>query len=393
MVCMVQVQGIGPAKAKEFGSGIVQICSRHQHAGSSASGRQTFGFDRGVADAPAAKRQRGPALSAAPFWPPQIGAGAAFDLASASAMQMQRISAAAPSSGVAGEIRVSELSAEQQAAAVRALAGENLFITGAAGTGKSFLMRYVIQELKKSRGAEAVAVTAPTGIAAVNIGGSTIHSFSGIGLGRGDPMNILARVRKSQKAFGNWKQASVLVLDEISMLSSELFDLLDFIGKQMRGRDCPFGGLQLILCGDFLQLPPVSRAPEPYAFQAKSWPDAGLDAGTIILTEQHRQVNDSEFVSMLNELRRGVCTQRTIEALDLCHNQRKPLPTDGILPTKLYCTNRDVDQENDERLRQLRGDGVVFTAVGVFACRANAVADACAPQCLPFISDSTVVVN
>jgi ATP-dependent DNA helicase PIF1 len=146
----------------------------------------------------------------------------------------------------------------QHGPAARALSRETLFITGAAGTGKSFLMRYVIQELKKrSSGAEGtVAVTAPTGIAAVNIGGSTIHSFSGIGLGRGDPANILARVRKSQKASTNWKQASVLVLDEISMLSAELFDLLDFIGKSVRQSDRPFGGLQLILCGDFLQLPP-----------------------------------------------------------------------------------------------------------------------------------------
>ena len=111
-------------------------------------------------------------------------------------------------------------------------------------------MRYVIQELKRDKGAEAVAVTAPTGLAAVNVGGSTIPSFSGIGLGRGDPMNILARVLKSQKATANWKQARVLVVDEISMLSAELFDLLDFIGKRVCRVDRPFGGLQLILCGD-----------------------------------------------------------------------------------------------------------------------------------------------
>ncbi len=345
------VQGMGPAKVKEFGAEIVQICSRHGP-----------GVACGVAASmPPAKRQRGLDPVA-----PVFGAAAASDLASASATQMQRISAASVS-GATSAIRASSLSAEQQDAAARALGGESLFITGAAGTGKSFLMRYVIQELKRSKGTEAVAVTAPTGIAAVNVGGSTIHSFSGIGLGRGDPMNILARVLKSQKATANWKQARVLVVDEISMLSAELFDLLDFIGKRVRRVDRPFGGLQLIMCGDFLQLPPVSRASEPYAFQAKSWGSAGLDAGTIVLAQQHRQVNDREFVSMLNELRLGVCSQETLDALDACHRQRKPPPTDGILPTQLYCTNRDVDQENEQRLKQLRGDGVVFTAAGVLA--------------------------
>ena len=93
------------------------------------------------------------------------------------------------------------------------------------------------------------------------------------------------------------------------------------------------------------------------------------------MSQQHRQVNDSGFVSLLNELRRGVCSQRTVEALDSCHVQHKPPPTDGILPTQLYCTNRDVDQENEGRLRQLKGDGVVFTAAGAYL---RAFAAACA---------------
>ena len=146
----------------------------------------------------------------------------------------------------------------------------------------------------------------------------------------------------------------------------ELFDLLDFIGRKVRKQDRPFGGLQLILCGDFLQLPPVSSASEPYAFQSKAWSKAGLDVGTVILTQQHRQLNDDGFVGLLNELRRGVCSTSTIAALGACHVSQKAPPTDGILPTQLYCTNRDVDQENTGRLRSLKGEGIVFTANDTF---------------------------
>lgn len=116
--------------------------------------------------------------------------------------QEERGAAAAP----APSVRLEQLSSEQGAAARRALAGENLFITGAAGTGKSFLLRYIIEQLQARLGVAAVAVTAPTGIAAVNISGSTVHSWAGVGLGRGDPQKILGRVL-SGKAQRNWRSA------------------------------------------------------------------------------------------------------------------------------------------------------------------------------------------
>ena len=172
------------------------------------------------------------------------GAGASSaDLRKGEEAQLQRVAAAAAKDS--GRILLSQLSAEQAAAAERALRGESLFLTGAAGTGKSFLLRYIIQELMARHGEEQVAVTAPTGIAAVNVGGVTIHSFAGIGHGRGDPQTIVDKVFKNSRARLNWSLTSTLVLDEISMLSSDLFDLLDHIGRSVRVQHQPFGGMQV----------------------------------------------------------------------------------------------------------------------------------------------------
>ena len=149
------------------------------------------------------------------------------------------------------------LTAEQKGVADRVLAGENVFLTGAAGTGKSYLFAYLLQELTALHGAGTVAVTAPTGVAAVNVNGVTIHSFSGVGLGKGSLDSLLAKVSRNGKASDNWRKTKVLLVDEISMLDGELFSKLAEISARVRGIATPFGGIQLVLCGDFFQLPPV----------------------------------------------------------------------------------------------------------------------------------------
>lgn len=291
-------------------------------------------------------------------------------------------------------IDASSLTGEQRQVADRALRGENLFITGAAGTGKSYLLRYIIQEMQIHHPG-SVGVTAPTGLAAVNIGGMTLHSFAGIGAammfaggkGGGREINcperfLLNRVRKSEAANERWQNTRVLVIDEVSMLEPVLFEQLDFIARQIRQQNGKgFGGMQVLLCGDFLQLPPVEASRDgtqwSFCFETPAWRRCGLERGTVILKQAVRQSGDPAFVQLLNEVRAGRCSPAVAEACHRCHVTRKPPPTDGIIPTRLYCTNRDVDQENDVRLAALRGDLKTFQSQDNF--HAGAGTTRCTP--------------
>jgi len=259
------------------------------------------------------------------------------------------------------------LSLEQKRAAEQVFDDGNLFITGAAGTGKSFLLRYIIQELKK-RHPSKVAVTAPTGIAAMNIGGQTIHSFAGVGLGVGSVEKLRKKVQKSKDAVRRWKETQALVLDEVSMLDAKLFDALESIARSVRGSSKAFGGIQLILCGDFFQLPPVEKktTKKSFCFQTSAWRKCGLHQGTVNLQEQIRQSGDAEFAKLLSEVRHGIVSERTKELLAQCHVCVKASPADGIVPTKLYCTNRRVDAENQKFLDSLPGKEVAFKARDIF---------------------------
>ena len=152
--------------------------------------------------------------------------------------------------------------------------GSSVFFTGNAGTGKSFLLRAMLRGLEARYAHDSwatVDVTASTGIAAANIGGGTIHAFSGVGFGV-EPREVLA-MRMKPPAKKRWKNCRALVIDEISMLDGQLLDKLDFIAKKIRGCDKPFGGIQLILCGDFYQLPPVKLGESGccFCFEAQCW--------------------------------------------------------------------------------------------------------------------------
>ena len=139
------------------------------------------------------------------------------------------------------------LSDEQRAVYEQVMGGKSAFITGCGGTGKSHLMHSVISGLRDKVGKSAVAVTATTGIAATHIGGSSLHSFAGIGIGEGSLQDLVKKVNNNRNARRRWHETQCLIIDEVSMLDAELFDKLEGIASQVRNSKKPFGGIQLLL--------------------------------------------------------------------------------------------------------------------------------------------------
>ncbi|OAR02091.1 hypothetical protein LLEC1_06673 [Akanthomyces lecanii] len=234
--------------------------------------------------------------------------------------------------------------------------GQSVFFTGPAGTGKSVLMRAIISELKAkyARESERVAVTASTGLAACNIGGVTLHSFSGIGLGKEDAPVLVKKVRRNPKAKNRWLKCKVLVIDEISMVDGDLFDKLSQIGRTIRNDGRPWGGIQLVITGDFFQLPPVpddSKVAAKFAFDAATWTTS--IEHTIGLTQVFRQ-RDPDFARMLNEMRLGKITDETVGAFKALE---RPLNfDDGVDSAELFPLRAQVEGSNEKRLRDLPGE-------------------------------------
>lgn len=338
------------------------------------------------------------------------------------------------------KISFDELNAEQKKGVRKILDGASVFVTGNAGTGKTYMIKYVIQELIERFGEESVAVTAPTGIAALNLNGLTIHSFAGIGLGKGSKEHIMKKALTAT-TIERWQKCKTLIIDEVSMLDRGLFELLHDLACAARdNHDDPFGGLQIILVGDFFQLPPVRqkevalveideevkedhdlllrpgeenpllssyptstgaldqaqsfeermkegeqdmnseegnfsmnlpptikrgvttttiveekpRKSVEFCFSSPLWSRLGLDSADnwVNLKKIERQ-SDEDFIHYLNEIRIGRISNKCLQALSSCLIDNKPKPTNGIVPTKLYALNEQVDEENRQRLEEL----------------------------------------
>lgn len=203
-----------------------------------------------------------------------------------------------------------ELTAEQSTILKLALDGVSFFFTGDAGTGKTKTLRSIATCLKHKFGNDHIGVTATTGIAASHINGETIHSWAGIGIGRGSRYVLLQKAMSNVEATCRWRKCKVLFIDEVSMLDKEAFDSLEFIARKIRECEQPFRGLQIILCGDFRQLPPVVNLScdndqvqgVQYCFAANSW---GSSIKVCVkLSKVHRQ-RDPELISLLSEIRKG----------------------------------------------------------------------------------------
>ena len=174
---------------------------------------------------------------------------------------------------------------------------KSVFFTGSAGTGKSVLLREIIKALrgKYTKELDRVAVTASTGLAACNVGGVTLHSFAGIGLGKEAVPELVKKVKMNQKAKNRWLRTKVLIVDEISMVDGDLFDKLEAIARAIRNNGRPFGGIQLIITGDFFQLPPVPDygRVSKFSFDASTW-NTSIEH-TIGLTQVFRQKDPGAF--------------------------------------------------------------------------------------------------
>jgi len=225
--------------------------------------------------------------------------------------------------------------------------GANVFLTGEPGSGKTYTINQYIKYLQ-SHGIYP-AITASTGIAATHIGGMTVHSWSGIGINKKLSKEDLESLASKAKLTKRIKNASVLIIDEISMLDAQTLNLVETVCRKIKNNSKPWGGMQVVFVGDFFQLPPVARAGEPkplFAFCADSWDRAS--STVCYLTQQYRQ-NDQIFLSVLSSIRHGKVNNETQQHL----NSRKTTAQAKDAYTKLFSHNIDVDRINEEKLKQL----------------------------------------
>jgi ATP-dependent DNA helicase PIF1 len=247
----------------------------------------------------------------------------------------------------------------QQEALDAVLTGQNVFLTGPGGTGKSFLIHRIVEELQERK--KKVAVTALTGCAALLLGkdAKTIHSWAGIGLGRDKAVVIVANMKKYRhKVQRRWLLMNTLIIDEISMMTPEILQLLDEVGRLVRRDDRkPFGGIQVILVGDFFQLPPVVKGDDTdkkgetsFVFESPLWQTLGLKV--CRLTQVVRQ-DDPVFHKVLEEARVGKLSK---ESLQVLQSRQTTIWQDlKIKPTLLFSRRAEVEMINEQNFKALPG--------------------------------------
>src|SRR3989344_4330507 len=225
--------------------------------------------------------------------------------------------------------------------------GANVFLTGSPGSGKTHTINEFIAWLRAS-GIEP-SISAATGIAAAHVGGMTLRSWSGIGINGSLSKADVDRIASKEHINKRIQKAKVLVIEEISMLSATTFEMADKICREVRRVDAPFGGLTVILVGDFFQLPPVSRGRDvQFAYVSPTWRDLNLI--TCYLTEQYRQ-DDADFLQVLSAIRSGEVEAMHHERLMARSAGASELPLDT---PKLFSHNADVDRINADELAKLK---------------------------------------
>lgn len=231
--------------------------------------------------------------------------------------------------------------------------GANVYLTGEPGSGKTHTINKFVEWLR-SCGIEP-SITAATGIAATHVGGMTLHSWSGIGISESLSRADVDRIASKEHIARRIQKAKVLIIEEISMLSAKTFEMVDSVCREVRRVDAPFGGLVVVLVGDFFQLPPVSRSRESiFAYTSRVWRE--LNPLVCYITEQYRQ-DDSSFLSVLSAIRSGNVEEAHYEELVVRNTALEKIPADA---PKLFSHNADVDHINRGELAKLSGKMVKF---------------------------------
>lgn len=219
---------------------------------------------------------------------------------------------------------------------------QNVFITGPGGTGKSTIIKYLAND-----SCRIIGVTAMTGAAAVLINGQTLHSYLGIGLGKDSVDDLVRKIMNRPKSKKIWDELDILIVDEISMLSAELLIKLNNVAKEIKTNEKPFGGIQLVFAGDFLQLPCIKGN---FCFECDDWIECAFT--TFHLTTILRQ-HDVRFQECLNNARFGRMTQNDIEYCTSQSQDQGHLSGTCIKPTRILCHNADVNEINQRKLKKL----------------------------------------
>lgn len=233
--------------------------------------------------------------------------------------------------------------------------GRNAFVTGPPGAGKSYLLRQFITAARRER---TVAVTASTGIAGTHISGMTLHSWAGLGIRDQYSKKDIADIADKAWIKARIRSADVLIIDEVSMLNVNTFEAANAVCRKIRRQPEPFGGMQVVLCGDFFQLPPVNKdGVIEFIYGSPTWRE--LNPAVLYLSEQFRQTDDS-LLGLLDAIRSNDVTEHHFSLLNTRMNAVLDI---DVVPTRLHTHNVNVDRVNATELDQLSGRVHTFDMV------------------------------